>query len=157
MVGGQCQTYMVLFKVPEHTYNRCCHQLSLCLRFRCFLVQGQDKIKWSLHSQAPCSLNEGTIHFSVAISWVLANIMTECSHCSGNATETQDAEFYIKCCLKFGQIIILCTSSVGSWWIQLGVIAASRYYPWWKDALLVTFMRRLWSDFPVYCGVFSAI
>lgn len=75
--------------------------------------------------------------------------MTECSHCSGNATETQDAEFYIKCCLEFGQIIILRTSSVGSWWIQLGVIGASSYYPWWKDALLVTFMRRLWPDFPV--------
>jgi hypothetical protein len=40
-------------------------------------------MKWSLTSQACCSLNEDTIDFLLIsyVCWVLANIMTESSYC----------------------------------------------------------------------------
>ncbi len=65
---------------------------------------------------------------------------------SGNATQTQ-----VTCCLhvwpKFcADILYLSASTVGSWWSQWGVIAASHCYSWWKWwslTLWVTVMR-LW-------------
>jgi hypothetical protein len=42
----------------------------------------RTRLKWSLPSQACCSLNEDTIdHFISYVSWVPANIMTESFHC----------------------------------------------------------------------------
>jgi hypothetical protein len=38
-------------------------QASLCLTHRCLLVQGEANMKWSLSSQAFCSLNDNIIDF----------------------------------------------------------------------------------------------
>ncbi len=56
--------------------------LGLCIRLGYLLVQWQAKMKWSLPSQAFCSLNEGGIDFFISfVSWVLVNIKTESFHC----------------------------------------------------------------------------
>jgi hypothetical protein len=53
------------------------------------------KLKWTKLSQAFCSLTEDTFDcLIIYASWLLANILSESSHCFWNVIETQDTDFF---------------------------------------------------------------
>jgi hypothetical protein len=119
-----------------------------------------------------------TVSFIVYVPGVVANIMTESSHCFCKCDTNSGCRSLYNSLPKFGLVIIyLCKPTVGSWWSQWGVMAARQWYSswrWWFDTLWVTLIR-LWShsflvcwfwyfveltwQLPLdyYCGLFLAV
>jgi hypothetical protein len=91
------------------------------------------------------------ILFWLAVSWMLANIMTESSCCFWDCNGNSGHRFCVVVCLKFGEIAIiwLSTLSIRSSWSQWIVMAAchcNSWLSWWSNALLATLVR-LWQHF----------
>ncbi len=90
------------------------------------------------------------------VSWVLANITSESSHCFRKGNRNSGRRLCIMACPSFWEdyymliythfIDLLSTPTVGSWWTQWVVMAAYHcclWWRWWSVTLWVTLMR-LW-------------
>jgi hypothetical protein len=104
-------------------------QSSLCLMLRCCIRARSNEMKCTHTSLLQPEWGYDLISYAFEVP---ANIITESSCASENATETQAQTFYNFLHSVLSRwLMYLCTPTVRSWWSQQGEMAASQWHSWW--------------------------